>query len=107
MAAVAHRSGPADPGAELDVARELRLLVERLAVGIGLDAGAACDLAAGVERDFRSRNGGCRVNVPVRDRRRIRAEVRRDFNGRNRDELCERYGISRATFYRILGERRA
>ena len=33
------------------------------------------------------------------------AAIRERFNGRNRDELIREYDISRATFYRVIGER--
>lgn len=31
------------------------------------------------------------------------AAVKRDFNGRNKDEVCKKHGISERTLYRILG----
>ena len=34
-------------------------------------------------------------------RERIRAAIQREWNGRNRWELCGCYGISRAIFWRI------
>lgn len=49
-------------------------------------------------RDF----GGLNVYIKKSNRAEIHASVLREFNGHNRKELCQRYTISRSTFYRIL-----
>jgi Mor family transcriptional regulator len=38
------------------------------------------------------------------DRAERDAAIRRDFNGRNRDELCREHGISKSRLYQIVGE---
>ena len=45
------------------------------------------------------------VYVHAKRRPDIKRRIREEFNGRNRRELCAKYGISRAWFYRLLGER--
>jgi len=30
------------------------------------------------------------------------AAIKRDFNGKNKNELCKKYGISRSTLYRAI-----
>jgi Mor family transcriptional regulator len=47
--------------------------------------------------------GGERVYIPKSDP--VAAGVRADFNGTNRVEVCARYAISAATFYRIVGRK--
>ena len=49
--------------------------------------------------------GGERVYVPTRDPDLFR-KVATEFDGRNRAELCAKYGISRSTFYNFLGRAR-
>ena len=46
---------------------------------------------------------GDRISIPKIDERVERnAAIRREFHGSNISEICERYGVSRATVYRIV-----
>lgn len=74
------------------VVREHTGFSEQIAVQI------AAEVLERIVDDFR----GERVYVsPSRDDR--RAAVRRDFNGRNHEEVCKAHGISERTLYRYLG----
>lgn len=46
--------------------------------------------------------GGSAIYVPKVDRDARREAVLREFNGKNRKELCAKYGLSKAQFYRML-----
>jgi len=50
----------------------------------------------------RSENVGRYVYISKRETRTRREAVLRDFNGRNREEVCRKHGISKAQFYRML-----
>jgi hypothetical protein len=68
-----------------------------------MDDQRAEELALSVMADIRQTFGGCieyvaRLDIPDRNRR-----VRKAFNGSNRDAVCAAFGISRRTFYRIIG----
>ncbi|MCC4114669.1 hypothetical protein LLG90_04805 [Aromatoleum toluclasticum] len=87
-------------------------LVEVLAGGLRAEFGLADDEAIRIARNMvrwiGKLAGGdvfyCPKTVKL-DRIRRREAIRREFNGRNRDELCRRYRISRSTFYSIIGGR--
>ncbi|MHB0925872.1 MAG: Mor transcription activator family protein [Gallionellaceae bacterium] len=51
-----------------------------------------------VSREF----GGGPVYIPKVEKDARREAVIREFNGRNRKELCDRLGLSKAQFYRYL-----
>lgn len=55
-----------------------------------------------LEQQILSEYGGDSVYVVKSNREEIREAVLREFDGRNRKELCCKYGIGRSTFYRML-----
>lgn len=60
------------------------------------------NMAEQVEQQIRSEYGGQEVYIAKRASEPRRAAVLREFNGRNRKELCKQHGLSRAQFYRML-----
>lgn len=46
--------------------------------------------------------GGQEVYISKIDRDARRSAVLREFNGRNRKEVCERHGVSKTQFYEFL-----
>lgn len=54
-----------------------------------------------LDRDLRLRYGGDAPYICKTDPRRAK-RVRDEFNGRNRDEICNRYNLSRSQFYAII-----
>lgn len=69
----------------------------------GLRDPLATMVAEAVLRGLRKRRGGTEVYVPQTVRRtEIAQAVRQMFDGRNRDEVCRRFGISTSTLYRIV-----
>lgn len=77
------------------------ILKERLAVQ-GLWATA---MAREIVEGLRARLGGDDIYVPAPDRRARNSRIRALFNGRNVDELCSIFGLSRSTIYLICQRR--
>lgn len=67
----------------------------------------ACRIAKGMVRWMVPQVGGdvlyCPKTLDV-DRAERDAAIRREFNGRNRDEVCARHGISKSRLYQIINE---
>jgi len=47
--------------------------------------------------------GGSAVYVPANDKQDRNKDIRESFDGRNHADICQRYCISLATLYRIIG----
>lgn len=73
---------------------------ERYASLLAADIVAGLSELRGGEEIYVPRSGG-RMSLEARDE-----AVRAAFNGRNRDEVCREFGISRSLFYLIIGGRR-
>lgn len=71
----------------------------------GLHERFAVEISDGILHRLQQRWGGDRIYIPSKDRAARDAAIRAAFDGRNHDEVCRRHGISRATLYRILGQR--
>ena len=81
-------------------------LTEILSAETGLNEALASQFAAAVLRGLQRLRGGDELYVPKgQGTARRDAEVRAAFRGNNREEVCRRFGISRRTFYRIVGRR--
>ena len=70
----------------------------------------AARLAEGIVRGLRKRFTGEYLGryyltdkLSLRERAHRDRAIRAEFNGRNRDELCEKYKISQRRLYQILG----
>ena len=62
-------------------------------------------IAESVVRGMRNRCGTQRIYVPAPPRNENRdSQIRREFNGTNRIEICRKYGISRSRLYQIVGK---
>jgi len=71
----------------------------------GLHERFATEISDEILARLMTRWGGDRLHVPARDRAARDAAIRAEFDGRNHDAVCRRHGISRATLYRVIGER--
>lgn len=81
-------------------------LVRVIRESLGLPETVAVPMADELARGLQQLMGG--LYVPARELRETRdAAVRREFNGRNHDDIMRRHDISRATLYRIIGTRPA
>lgn len=70
----------------------------------GLHEKFALPIADQVLDSFREEFAGDHLYINGKDPDRD-TKVRTAFNGRNRDEVMKMFNISKATFYRIIGER--
>lgn len=61
-------------------------------------------LAAAVMDGLRLEYGGDRLYIPSPEKARRDEAIRREFNGRNRKEVCGKYGVSKSRLYEILGQ---
>lgn len=73
------------------------IVQERLSVGEPWAGAMAREIVEGL----RARLGGDDIYVPAPDRRARNARIRALFNGRNIDELCTLFELSRSTVYLI------
>lgn len=62
----------------------------------------AADLMTIVMDGLREDFGGARVWIPSLDKAQRNQAIRSAFNGRNHDEVCRRFRISRPTLWRII-----
>lgn len=53
---------------------------------------------------MRKRNGGREIYIPAPDNSERDAAIKREFNGRNLEEVMRRYGVSRSTVYRACSK---
>ena len=77
------------------------LIVRGIRESLGLHERFATEAADAVFDKFRAHFGGEMPYMPKRDPRR-REKALREFNGRNHDEVCRRYQISRRTLERYV-----
>lgn len=69
----------------------------------GMEEALANCLAEPITRGLRARVGGQEVYIPAPDKRARDEAIRREFNGRNLDEVCNRHGVSKSRLYEIVG----
>jgi len=71
----------------------------------GMHEGIASMFSQALVRGLRRRLGGQELYIPAPDRTERDAAIRRDYNGRNMEELMRRHEIGRTRFYEIIGTR--
>lgn len=86
---------------------ELKLeLTEIVRTEIGFNELFAGQVAEALVRGMSKRMRGRSIYIPSTPYIATRnIEIRRRHDGTNMDDLCREYGISKQTFYRIIGER--
>lgn len=60
------------------------------------------NLSEQVEQQLRAEFGGQEIYISKTMAEKRRIAVLQEFNGRNRQEVCDKHDISKAHFYRIL-----
>jgi Mor family transcriptional regulator len=78
----------------------LARMVEVIREETGLHERFARPMAEGILRRLGDEFRGERVYLGE-DRETVYQQAIAEFNGRNRDAVCAKYGMSRATFYRV------
>jgi len=87
----------ADSAVELQYA-----IVTALREGFGLDELAAAAMAEPFANSLRRHYACENLYIPAPDKRLRNEAIRREFNGRNRAEVCRKWGISRTQLYAIV-----
>ncbi|MCB1723224.1 MAG: helix-turn-helix domain-containing protein [Gammaproteobacteria bacterium] len=78
--------------------------VKRAALSLGHTKQQANDIAASADQRIRSRLGSQEPYIHAPDKAKRNAQIFAEFNGRNQKEVCRKWGISRRTLYRIVGD---
>ena len=85
-----------------DAAATLQMEVtEIVRAEIGYNEAFASSIASAIVRGLRRKLGGQEVYIPAPDRSERDAAIRREFNGTNLAEVCQRHGVSKSTVYRL------
>lgn len=79
---------------------QLRFEIYQTMLKFGLIDPQARDLAEAVVVNLCHKVGG--ESFYINKKNINETQIKREFNGQNRDELCQKYNISKATFYRII-----
>ena len=101
---------PSQATRDLDTAINLQAEVETIIRdACATPSAEAARIAPPIVDGLRRRMGGNTLHIPVgltRDERAHRdAHILNQYNGRNRPELCKKYGISKSRFYQIIGDK--
>ncbi|MFA6310611.1 MAG: Mor transcription activator family protein [Sterolibacterium sp.] len=78
---------------------------------IGMNEGFASQIAAALVRGLRRRFRGQRLGdyylseQTGAEREERDAAIRAEFNGQNRDEVCQKYNLKKTQLYEIVGKR--
>lgn len=95
---------PASPAREESSAIFLQKeMQDILKVETGLHDEFAAAIAAALVRGWRKRAGRQTIYIPGEPKNLERDnDIRREFNGTNREEVCRKHGISRSRLYQII-----
>lgn len=86
-----------------DIAVELQYEMTSIArEETGLNEHAASQLADAIVQGLRRRFGGDYLYIPAADKRKRDDDIRREFNGLNRKEVCKKYNVSKSRLYEIV-----
>lgn len=69
---------------------------------IGFNEIFATQIADALVRGLRKRLGGQDLYIPAEDRTERDAMIRKEFNGRNIDDMCKKFGLSKRSIYKIV-----
>jgi Mor family transcriptional regulator len=68
--------------------------------------GVTALIADALVRGWRKRCGTQRIYIPAPPRNETRdTQIKREFNGRNHEEICRKFSIGRTRLYEIVGKR--
>jgi Mor family transcriptional regulator len=71
---------------------------------IGYNDQFADQIAAAITRGLSRRLGAKHIYIPAPDKRDRDEQIRKEFNGRNHDEIMSKYGIGRTRIYQITNK---
>lgn len=73
---------------------------------VGMHEAFASQVARALVRGLRKRMPAQQLYIPAPDKAERDAAIRREFNGRNTEELMRRYDVGRRRLYQIVGDGR-
>lgn len=73
---------------------------------VGMHEAFASQVARALVRGLRKRMPAQQLYIPAPDKAERDAAIRREFNGRNAEEVMRRYDIGRRRLYQIVGDGR-
>lgn len=69
---------------------------------IGFKDKFAEQFASAIARGLQRRLGGREIYIPAEDKHDRDEQIRKEFNGRNRDEIMKKFAISKTRLYEIV-----
>jgi Mor family transcriptional regulator len=96
---------PANPALEESSALFLqREMQDIITTEIGMKPEFAALIASALVAGWRKRAGCQRIYIPAVPAKLDRdTQIRREFNGTNREEICRKHNISKSRLYQIVG----
>ena len=82
-----------------------RTMVRTVCRYLGVGELPATSLVNNMMIDLQKNHGGAEIYVPVKSKDSIIDAVRAAYTGTNMVEICDSFGISKATFYRYVGKK--
>lgn len=76
--------------------------IREVFVQLGYTDHSARDMARALFGGLQRLRGGMEHYIPAEDREARDAAIRAEFNGRNRTEICQKYGIGKSQLYAIV-----
>jgi len=76
--------------------------IRAVLVELGHTEHSARDMARALFGGLQRLRGGMEHYIPAEDRELRDAAIRAEFNGRNRDEVCRKFGIGKSQLYAIV-----
>lgn len=62
-------------------------------------------LSNDIFRRIQQKLGGNEIYIPAKNTEQRNIKIRGSFDGTNHAEICKRFSISLATFYRVIGDK--
>jgi Mor family transcriptional regulator len=82
-----------------------REMQDILKVEIGMHDEFSTGIAAALVRGWRKRAGGQRIYIPSEPKNETRnSQIKQEFKGDNRAEICKKYNISPSRLYQIVND---
>ncbi len=85
-----------------DIYSQIKQEILESAVFVGLDDNISSMLSNAVLERLKKLLGKSTVYFPEKISSERDIQIRHEFNGCNRDEVCNKFGISKTSFYRII-----
>jgi Mor family transcriptional regulator len=89
---------------ETEVIEQIKTAVMQTALNFGHPQSVASDLAMCAANKIMKSIGGSAYYIPKKDLFERNEKIKKEFNGKNKSQICKKYAISNSTMWRILNE---